>query len=1344
VGQGYWNRPEQSADTFRATLAGTDGPHFLRTGDLGYLRDGELHVAGRQKDLVIVRGRNHHPQDVERTAEGAHPVVRPGATAAFAVPVDGVEELVVVAEVGPRDAGGDLDAVVRAVRGAVAEEHDVRPHRVVVIRAGTLPKTSSGKVQRHACRDAWLSGGLDVLTDGTDAQPAAPRPAAAPGSTARILLAADVLRAELAGLLALSADRVDLDVPLARLGLDSMTAVALQHRVVQRLGVDLPLDDVVVRTGTELVELLAAAAGSGPAQPGPSAEGDHELPANQAALWLQHQLVPDSPAHLLAMAVRLDAAVDVAALRAAVRTLADRHDALRTTFPLVDGLPVARVHAELAPRLDVVDAPDLDEPALDAAVARAAHEPFDTATGPLLRVILLRCGSAGDRLVLAVDHLVADLWSLQVVLDELGRLYAGERPEAAGSYQQHARGQRAVLGDREEELARWWQHELHGAPALLRLGPAADGPPIRRMRAEAVAVGIGPDLSAAVTALAARLGTTTHAVLLAAYQALLGQWTGQQDLVVGSPAHGRGSAAHSRTVGLFVGMMALRGRPAPETTVAALVRAAHDGVRAGLAHSALPFARLVEHLRPARHPARPPLVQAVLNWQQAVGEHSGAVAALALDQVGAPVRVAGLPATTLPLPPAGTQFELVLTVAETADGLAARLQFDPDLVAATDARAAAGHLGTLLAAFAADPDRVLGALPRLPRAAVAAAGSVWDGGPAPRVTRRVDELLADRAAARPAATALVCGDVRIGYRELDRRVGALAARLRAAGAGRGDLVALHLERSVEFVVAAAAVLRAGAAYLPLDLGHPEQRRRYVLDDAAPRFALVHGRDLGHDGPTVLDMADEAVDATAAETGPGAHEDDPGGLDDLAYVIYTSGSTGRPKGVPVTHRGLSMLLAGTGDLGFTERDVWMLFHSCAFDFSVWELWGCLVHGSTAVVVPPEATVSADAFWDLVHRHRVTVLNQTPAVFREMTAAAPGRLAGLAVRQVILGGEKLEPAHLAAWRAHGPPSAALTNMYGLTETTVVATRGAVAQRADGVVPIGAPLAGTTLCLLDPAGEPVAPGEVGEIGLSGPHLTPGYLRRPGLTAERFTPHPRRPGERLYRTGDLARRCADGALEYLGRVDEQVQIRGYRVEPGEITAALVNHPAVRDAVVLADTAPTGHDRLVAYLVPAGPDAPSRAELRGHLRGRLPEYMVPGRFVTVPAIPLTGSGKVDRRALPSAGREVGRAGPATPTEARLVALAGEIVEHDRIGHDDDLFDLGWHSLLMARLATRIREEFAVEVALQDLFAEPTVEGISALVDAAAPVAPAAAIPRVDRSRYRVEAGAGLPEAMRG
>lgn len=377
----------------------------------------------------------------------------------------------------------------------------------------------------------------------------------------------------------------------------------------------------------------------------------------------------------------------------------------------------------------------------------------------------------------------------------------------------------------------------------------------------------------------------------------------------------------------------------------------------------------------------------------------------------------------------------------------------------------------------------------------------------------------------------------------------------------------------------------------------------------------------------------------------------------------------------------------------------------------------------------------------------MLNQTPAVFREMTVMSPQRLAGLALRHVIFGGDKLEPGHLAAWWAHGNPATRLTNMYGITEITVHATYGPIGI-GDGVVPIGGPLRGTELCLLDAEGDPAPDGEAGEICVSGGGLAWGYLGQAALTATRFTPHPLLPGRRMYRSGDLARRWPDGTLEYLGRADDQVQIRGYRIEPGEIVATIVTSAAVRDAVVLVGPGPTGVQRLVAYVVPETGATPSRAELRDHLRGRLPEYMVPGRFITIETIPLTVNGKVDYRALPSAADPVGQAEPATDTERKVARLVGEMVALPRVGRDDDLFDLGWHSLLAARLVSRIQEEFAVSVPLPDLFAEPTVERISAMIDAGVHSVdrPAAvpAISRVDRSRYQVAAGAALlPEAMR-
>ncbi|MEW2399429.1 amino acid adenylation domain-containing protein [Streptomyces sp. NPDC046862] len=1343
VGQGYWNQPEVSESVFRARLADGDGTPFLRTGDLGYRHDGELYVAGRRKDLVIVRGRNHYPQDVERTAETADERVRQGGCAAFAVTLEENEELVVVAEVGPREQKSDLAGLAHRIRTAVLADHEVRPHTVAVIKPGELRKTSSGKVQRHACRAAYLSGELEILAVADDTTvPAAPRPREPKplpsGAVARILLAADLVREELAALARLRPEQIDLDEPLVALGLDSMAAIQLQHRLATRFGVDTPADDALAMTGSELVETIAVAVSrsphapvgpSVPTPPVPTPPFDLPCPPGQASFWLEHHLVPGSPAHLLAMALRITGPVDASALRRAIEQLSDRHEALRTTFPFGDGTPVGHVHARLAPRFEEFDAAGWTAAELDERIAAFAHEPFDLEDGPLLRAGLFLLAPDEHRLVIAVDHLVTDLWSMEVLLRELDVLYPAalrrtepDLPQPA-PYSAYAD---TLAAPAEESLSHWCER-LDGAPTLLALPTAKGTPGTRRMETGEVPFAVGRRLSARIVELAQRLRTTPYSVVMAAYQTLLGQWSGQEDLLVGSPAHGRGRAAHRDTVGLLVNIVPLRADVTPGRSVADLITGAHDAARDALAHSEVPFSALVDRLQPVRHRARSPLVQAVLAWQRPIGEHGAVLSALALNRAGSAGTIGGLRVETLSLPSGGAQFDLVLTVAEIDGALAGRLQYDLGLFDAEPVSRAAAHLTALLEAFVDEPEQTLGDLPQL-RPQPSARELVLDGGPVRGPLRCVHERFEAHAAARPDATALVCDGLRLSYRELDARARELAAELRAAGAGPADLVAIQLRRSIDLVVAVIAVMKSGAAYVPLEPAHPQERRSLVLDSARPRYLI------DEHGLTVLDRSEREPHA------PFPHAD----LDRLAYVLFTSGSSGRPKGVPVGHRALANLFAATAGFGFGPDDVWTQFHSFAFDYSVWELWGCLVHGGTLVIVPAGSTMSADAFWDLVRRERVTVLGHTPAVFREMTLAAPDRLTGLTLRHLVFGGEKLMPGHLSTWRAHGDPSVPMATLYGLTETAVVATVGPVGPGDDDIA-IGPPLAGARIVLLDEDGRPAAEGE---ICVSGVLLADGYLNEPELTAARFTSHPVLPGERLFRTGDLGRLRPDGALEYLGRIDDQVQVRGYRVEPGEIVAALTTHPGVRDAVVLPEPGPDGTQRLVAFVVPGQRDGWSPGELRGHLRTRVPEYMVPSAFIEIDAIPVTTNGKVDRRALPSSAPRAGDAAPATDTEREVARLVAEMVALPAVGRDDDLFALGWHSLLMTRLASRIKETYAVTVPLHELFTDPTVERISRLIEQArgegAVVRTAGPITRADRSRYEVAAGAErLPEPMR-
>ncbi|TXS49730.1 non-ribosomal peptide synthetase [Streptomyces sp. OR43] len=1400
VSEGYLGRPELTEATFAATLGGTTEPRFLRTGDLGYRSGGELHVVGRLKDLIIVRGRNHYPTDIEQTVEHSHPALRPGGGAAFSLTGSGdagAEELALVHELD-RGFDGDCAQVVTTVRAAVAAAHQVRPHTVVLIRAGSLPRTSSGKVQRSACKAELLAGSLKTVHaddegaagPAADAEPAsaptvpsapsvpsapfAPPVPAVPGPAlpeADAGRALSLLRTQLSRLL--RHDDLPADRTLIELGLDSLGTVELQHRIERELGYRIDFEEAAALTLSELAALVAAPKPTieGPAETTPAEPaGDRPLTSNQYAQWLGHQVAPDGRAQVIASAVAVRGPLDTEALERALHAAVARHPGLRTTFPMTGDGPVRRLRQD--PRIDFVrhDASGLDAETLRERLTEAAYRPFDLAGGPLLRAAVFTLGADDHRLVLAIHHIVADLWSVEVLLADLDLLYPAAlrgdtppaRPGDSGEPKQPA-------ADEQERLWAYWSEELAGAPALLPLptdGPSPDvlpaGHPLparTASRGASVPFALGPELSARTAATATAARTTPYTVLLAAYQILLARLSGRQDLLVATPEHGRRSADEADGIGLFAGMLVLRGRLGRTDDFGTLLRRTHRTARSAAAHAGLPLPVLIERLRPRRSPGRPTLAQAVITVHRPVGGHGPLAAACALGLAGARGTVGGLALESVPFTPPASQFETGVTLAEIDGQWHGVLHFDAALVRSASAGDWADQFRTVLDTVTRDPRTPLSD-PRLlgPEPSTARNDYGESAEPLP-----VHEMFARRAKIAPDRTALVWNGGALTYAELDVRANRLAHRLREAGVVPESLVALCLPRSPQLVVAVLAVAKAGGAYVPLDPAHPSARTGYVLEDARPPIVLVcaetRSRVPAHDALLIdLDAEAETLAALPA-TDPGV----PGDLDRLAYVIHTSGSSGRPKGVLVPHRGVANLFAAAADFRFDHTDVWTLFHSYAFDFSVWEMWGPLVHGGKLVLVEARETLSPPDFWELLRRHRVTVLNQTPAVFAELTDVPPRLLRGLDLRHIIFGGEKLETGHLAGWAAHGDPATRLTNMYGITEITVHATYGPL-RRGTGPapspvpappdtaaeVPLGAPLGGTDLRLLDEDGCAVAPGEAGEICIGGRGVVRGYLGQPALTAERFVPHPDRAGERMYRSGDLARQRPDGSLEYLGRADSQVKIRGHRIEPGEIAVALRTHPGVRDAFVLADQDSRGRTGLTGYVVPREAP-PTAAGLRAHLRERLPEYLVPGSFRPVSALPLTVNGKVDRRALVALGREpsdatpdnatAGAAPQLSPTEAAVAGLVAELLETARVGRDDDLFALGWHSLLMARLALRIDDRFGVKVPLQELFVEPTVARVAASVDtgmqrAAGTGGPGGqgasrtVIARVDRSRY--------------
>ncbi|MFI1443780.1 amino acid adenylation domain-containing protein [Streptomyces fructofermentans] len=1379
VARAYWNREEQSEAVFGARLAeeGPDGARFLRTGDLGMLRDGELFVTGRLKDLIVVRGRNHYPQDIERTVEGVHPALKANCGAAVQAVADGEEHVVVVHEVARDHQDEDLAALAREVRAAVSEEHGVRPLAVVLIRAATLPRTSSGKVQRHACAASYLDGGLTVLAvdghlpgrdeDGTgrDAGPAdasrLPVPAPSGADLAALRAAAPehrhapmlaVLRVVVARRLGTRPDALVPGERLAVSGLDSLGAARLRHDVRDLLDVDLGLDEALDADLPGLARLLAERMDT-PVPDRPedkvedSAPGDHPLSRNQASLWFQDRMVPESPANLVSACFGIRGPVDPGALLSAFELICARHAALRSTFPVVDGEPVQRVHASLPPSFEHVDLSDADADAdadadggtatdaLAHRVARAAEEPFDLDTGPLLRVRLF---SRGDEhtLVLTVHHLVSDLWSLSLLLDELDTAYpaalcgrAAELP-AATAYPVFTRRQALRLASPAggASMDRW--AELL-ADATRGTSPPADRPrrAVPRMRGAALPFTVDAATTTALTALARREGTTLYSVLLAAYQVLLARCTGSADVVVGTPVHGRADADLAATVGCLVNTVPLRTVVDPEESFTRLLHRVHLTALPALRGDDVPFASLVERLGPARDHSARPVVRTLLTLQQAPGERADAVVSLAVNRAGTPFTLGGLACTTRSLPATSSQFDVQLTFGQVGGELAGSVRYDTDLYDPRTAGFLADRMGALLAALATDTDVPVGELPALGAAESRLLADEWNATDAPHDERAgVVERFEAVAARSPHAVAVLAagsGEGPIDYARLDRLANGIAHRLRDAGVGPGDIVAVLLPRTPALLAALLGVLKSGAAYLPLDPGLPAARLSFLLADASAAAVLTDDPDLSHD--RIL-----RPDGSEAEHPPAraAHPAAP------AYVIYTSGSTGTPKGVVVPHAALANLIAAMGrDLPIAAGDGWLSVTTPSFDIAALEYFLPLVSGATVHLADEETAAQGARLRACLDTPGITHLQATPVTWQLLLDAGWTGTPGLTA---LCGGERMPGGLTRELPSRG---AELWNVYGPTETTVWSLSTRVTDVRDDV-PLGTPLANTRVHVLDAGLRPLPVGATGELYIGGDGLAHGYLGRPGLTAERFLPDPfaARPGDRLYRTGDLVRRCPDGGIAFVGRTDSQVKVHGHRIELGEIETALERLPSVRRAAVTVDG--EGSDaRLLAHVEPAAGGADPHG-LREELRAWLPGYAVPSLISVTDSLPLTPNGKVDRGALP-APEEYGDAArgpefeaPRTPAEQRVAAIVSDLLPDRPIGRTDDLFDLGAHSLVMSRLVERVRAEFGTVPPLGRLFEKPTVAAIAGFVDERAqapgegPSSGRPVLRRADRSRH--------------
>jgi amino acid adenylation domain-containing protein len=1251
LARGYLGRPELTAERFVPDPFSEDGgARMYRTGDLVRLRpDGELDYLGRLDHQVKIRGFRIELGEVE-AALSRQP---------------GVESAVVLAREGA--------ALVAYVTGAGLSASDLRqalqrelpeamvPSAFVFLEA--FPLTAHGKVDRRA---------LPALEIGR-------REGGRPGerSPAEELLAG--IWADLLGVSGVGSGE-----SFFELGGHSLLATRMISRVRALFGVEIPL-----RAVFEAPTLAGFAALIEQARRSDSLSGmpplvrvprNGPLPASfaQQRLWFLDRLGSGSSAYNLAGAVRLAGSLDASALAGALSTIVRRHEALRTVFVEEAGQPWQVISEPVPLPLPLADLAGLPEARAEEELRRIAVEearrPYSLARGPLVRSTLLRLRERAHALLVGMHHIVSDGWSLGIFVRELGELYGNPAglPELPIQYADYAVWQRQWLsGEVMEERVAWWKDRLTGAPPVVDLPLDRPRPSVQGNRGNRVGLAIEPGLAERFDSLARRLGVTPFMALLAAFATLLSRYGGQDDVVVGTPIANRGRAELEDLIGFFVNTLALRVDLSGDPGFGELAGRVREMSLGAYAHQDIPFERLVDELRPERSLSHSPVFQVALALQN-----------LPVSELD----LAGLTLSPLDIDAGRTQFDLSLFLHPMPDGgLSARLYAASDLFDVATARRLLGHFHRLLEGIVDGDNVPVSELPLLDAAEREQALTAWNRTEGEIPEEPVHRLFFQWAERTPEAVAVAWEGGSLTYGELAGRALDLADRLRADGVGPETVVALRLDRSAELLAAALAVLEAGGAYLPIDPSWPEERQRWIAEDSGA--VLLNGMGGG---------------ALSREAGEGRGGGFPASL---AYVIYTSGSTGRPKGTELCHRGLSSLIAWhRRAYGLGPGDRTTLLASPGFDASVWETWAPLTAGAAVYIPPREVVLSPSALLRWMAEQEITVaFLPTPLAEAVLSETLP---AGLRLRALLTGGDRLRR------RPAEDLPFALVNHYGPTESTVVATAGRVAPTGDRLPDIGAPIANTRVYILDRWLQPVPVGAPGELCLAGEGLARCYRGRSELTARSFAPDPVGHGERLYRTGDLARRLASGEIEFLGRIDHQVKIRGHRIELGEVEAALAALPEVESCVAVARPDALGENRLVAYVVPKAGGELDPAGLRSLLESRLPAAMIPSVFAILPELPLDPNGKIDRRALPEpvAPFRMGSTPPRTPLEEEVARIWCEVLGIERVGVEDSFWDLGGHSLLATRVLARLTDSFGVEIPLQTLFLAPALGGFSAAV----------------------------------
>jgi amino acid adenylation domain-containing protein len=1345
VGQGYWNRVQQTEETFRAYLSDTGEGPFLRTGDLGFLQNGELFITGRAKDLIIIRGRNLYPQDIELTAERSHPSLRSGASAAFTVEVNNEEKLVIVQELEFR-AKPNLEEAISAIRQAITEEHEVQVYAVVLIKPGSIPKTSSGKIQRRATHARFENGELNVVVSNIlktsnivreENRLQRSQLLALSPRECQALLESYLLEQE-ARVMAIAPDDIKPEEPLSTLGLDSLKVFELKNRVEVDLEVEVSVADFFegMSTRSLVIKILAQMTTDGLTSVSLTQQqrntSIHPLSFAQQGLWFINQLTPDTPTYNIPIVISLKGCVNLTVLQDSLNEIIRRHEVLRTSFTVVDEQPVQVINQAEPLNLIVEDLRELPERERDRTAQRLASEfaqqPFDLSAQSLLRAKILQLDDKKYHLIVTLHHIIADGWSIGVLIKELAALYeafsVGKLPplsELPIQYRDFVNWQRKWIDcERIQTLLTYWKQKLQGELPVLNLPTDRPRPPVQTFKGAQAKLVFSPTLKKQLKNLSRQQGVTLFMTLLTAFKILLYRYTGQTDILVGSPIANRNRAEIESLIGFFVNVLVLRTDLSGELSFQDLLARVKSTALEAYVHQDLPFEKLVEELQPSRDLSYNPLFQVMFVLQNVPKPN------LSLSDVSVSYEE-GYNGTS--------KFDLTLFMEDFEQGLVATCEYNTDLFNADTITRMLGNFQTLLSSIVSNPEQDISKLQLLTPPEVQQLLVEWNDTKTDYPQDKcIHQLFEEQVEKTPSDIAVIFVDAHSGgshvgafpdlsglpsasrrvnqqltYQELNSRANQLARYLQQLGVKPDVMVGICMERSIEMVVGLLAIMKASGAYTPLDPAYPKERLAFTLADSQVSVLLVHAHLVNDLPPHSAQVVCIDIDSTAfADYSPEnlVSNTKP---ENLAYVIYTSGSTGKPKGVQIPHGAVVNFLSTMRQIpGLAKEDVLLSVTTLSFDIAALELYLPLIVGARLVLVNREVITDGIQLLKQLVSNSVTVMQATPATWRMLIAAG---WQSKNTMKILCGGEALDSSLAYQLLERGQE---VWNLYGPTETTIWSAVQKVnsQEQQQGVCSIGRPIANTQFYILDPHQQLVPVGVPGELHIGGAGLARGYWNRPELTGEKFIPSPFESGKRLYKTGDLARYLSDGKIEFLGRIDHQVKIRGFRIELGEIEALLEQHPQVRETVVVAREDISNDSRLVAYLVTHENATPSVNELRGFLKEKLPDYMLPSAFVMLDTLPLTPNGKVDRRALPvpdslrptlTTTYQV----PQSEMEQQIAKLWQEVLHLDKVGIHDNFFDLGGHSLLMLKVNNKLRAIVQRDISVVTMFQNPTIYSLA-------------------------------------